>query len=250
MALNYLFHKEVRANPLFNSLPDECFQEVVQDSGLVSIKKNEILFECGYEANYFFLVRTGQITLFQTSFDGNEKIVNIFESGEIFAETCMFVKSNCYPVNAKASCNTELFYFDSNTFKSQLQYSKDTCFLMMADMSNRLKNQTQEIIELSIHDAQYRLVNYLLNKCRDQNDQFCQGVVKLSMTKSLLASRLSITPETFSRILRRLRKLNLITIKGDEIVLTDPAGLRKLIGFCGERFQEKPKVKQAVEVNA
>ncbi|MCW8930518.1 MAG: Crp/Fnr family transcriptional regulator [Gammaproteobacteria bacterium] len=245
MALNSLFYKEVRAHHLFKCLSDECFQVISQHSGLISLKKNEILYECGYDASHFFLVRTGQITLFQTSLDGNEKIVDIFGSGQTFAETSMFTESKCYPVNARATCDTDLFYFDSEKFKSQLHLSSDSCFSMLAAMSNRLKNQTQEIVELSIHDAQYRLVNYLLEHSCDQNSNSCQALVKLSTTKSLLASRLSITPETFSRILSRLKKQDLITIKDDVITLTDPAKLRQLVGCCtGNGIHEGGKVRQ------
>lgn len=244
MALNSLFYQEVRNHQLFHTLPDESFQLVSEHSGLVSLKKNEILFECGYDASYFFLVRTGQMTLFQTSFDGNEKILELFEPGQTFAETCMFSETECYPVNARATCDTDLFYFESETFKSQMHSSIDSCFSMMAIMSNHLKAQTQEIVELSIHDAQYRLVNYLLEKSCDQNDRFCQPIVKLSTTKSLLASRLSITPETFSRILARLKKGGLITIKEDVIVLIKPQNLRELVGYGGGKIQKEQQEKQ------
>lgn len=250
MALNSLFYSEIRSHQLFNCLSDESFQLISQNSGLISLKKNEILFECAYEANYFFLVRTGQITYYQHSLDGNEKIIDIFEPNQTFAEACMFSESMYYPVNARATCNTEVFYFDLDKFKSQLYLSRDSCFAMMTVMSNRLKAQTQEIVELSIHDAQYRLVNYLLQKNCDQNDQFCQPVVKLSSTKSLLASRLSITPETFSRILARLKKRDLISIKEDVITLKEPGKLRELIGYCSGTIQEKMEVKQALRFTA
>ncbi len=246
MALNSLFYKEVRAHHLFKCLSDECFHVVSKNSGLISLKKNETLYECGVDATHFFLIRKGQITLSQTSLDGNEKIVNIFESGETFAESSMFSDSHCYPVNARATCNTDLFYFDSEIFKSQLYNSSESCFSLMTDMSNRLKAQTQEIIELSIHDAQYRLVNYLLEKCCEHNDQCCQAVVKLSTTKTLLASRLSITPETFSRLLARLKKQALISIKDDVITLINPVELRKLVGYCGGKIQERSKLKQTL----
>ncbi len=243
MALNSLFYREVRTHHLFKCLSDECFQIVSQNAGLISLKKNEMLYECGFEASHFFLIRKGQITLSQTSLDGNEKIVDIFESGQTFAESSMFIDSKCYSVNARATCNTDLFYFDSDTFKSQLYNSNDSCFSLMVDMSNCLRSKTQEIIELSIHDAQYRLVNYLLEKCCDQNDLSCQAVVKLSTTKSLLASRLSITPETFSRILSRLKKQTLIRIEDDVITLIKPDELRKLVGYCGGKKLKRTKLK-------
>ena len=229
MALSPLFYQEIQQHKLFNPLPDDACQHILQDSGLITLSKNEILFECGFEARNFFLVRTGQIIFFQISANGHEKIIDIFEAGECFAIEIMFLEQQRYPINARATCSTELFYFDSQKFKTLLQGSNDLCFTMMAEMSNRLKNQTQEIIELSIHDAQHRLIRYLLEKSCNDNIQSCQPVVILSTTKSLLASRLSVTPETFSRVLTRLKNQGLIRIKDDAITLTNPEKLIDLV---------------------
>ena len=241
MAINSLFYNEIRRHHLFKCLSDASFKTILQHSGIVSLTKNEALFECCFEANHFFMVRSGQITLFQTSSDGNEKIIDILEARRTFAEEVMFIDDQCYSVNARAACDTELFYFDVHSFKAQLQQSNELCFSMMLEMSNRLKTQTQEIIELSIHDAQYRLVHYLLQKSCNKNVKPCPPVVILSTTKSLLASRLSITPETFSRILTRLKKQDLISIKEDAITLNDPEKLADLVGFHGSQIALKPK---------
>ncbi len=243
-----MFYKEVRKHHLFSCLSEHAFQFISQYSGLISLKKNEILFESDQEANHFFLVRTGQVTLFQSSRDGNEKIVDIFDAGQSFAETTMFSDTQCYQVGARATCNSGIFFFHSEKFKSQMHLNSDSCFSMMTEMSKRLKSQTQEIIELSLYDAQYRLANYLLeNSCEAESCHgcctLCLPLIKLSTTKSLLASRLSITPETFSRILARLKKQGLISIKDDTIFLHDTAKLREMVG-CYSSEQKKSGTKQ------
>ena len=53
--------------------------------------------------------------------------------------------------------------------------------------------------------------------------------VQLMTPKLIVASRLSIQPETFSRILKRLRSLGLIDVDGAHIVLRDVEGLRHLV---------------------
>lgn len=231
MALSSLFYMEIRQNPLFNRLSDDCFQLILRHSGLLTLNKNELLFECGATANRFFMIRSGQIALFQVSTDGYEKIVDIIETGQIFAEAILFTHERRYPINARAVCGTELFYFDAQSFKGQLLQSSDLCMFMMAEMSSRLTAQTHEIVQLSIYDAQYRLINYLLEKSCKNKTLSCKPVVVLSATKSLLASRLSITPETFSRILARLKKQGLITIEDDTIILNDCQKLRHLINL-------------------
>ena len=241
MALSSLYHREIRHNSLFNHLSDECFKYVLKDAGLIVLEKNELLYECGFEANHFFLVRTGQVTLFQTSYDGNEKIVDIYEAGQVFAEAAMFSKESGYPTHARASSTTELFYFDVNHFKQKLKQSNELCFSMLSEMGKRLQEQTQEIVELSIHDAQYRLIRYFLEKSCKENTLPCEPFVILSTTKSQLASRLSITPETFSRILSRLKKQGLITINDVTITLKEPEKLRAMIGQQQEGLPEKCK---------
>jgi CRP-like cAMP-binding protein len=232
LALSPVYYQEIQQHRLFQHLPESSIKFILQNSGLISLKKNELLYECGFKAEHFFFVHRGQITLFQISSMGNEKIIDILEENQVFAETIMFSNSQRYPTNARATTQAELFYFNLDAFKQQMHQSNELCFSMMAEMSQRLNAQTQEIIELSIYDAQHRLVRYLLEKSCQGNYQSCQPVVVLSTTKSLLASRLSITPETFSRVLSRLKKQGLISIDDVTITLNEPQKLKDIVGEC------------------
>jgi len=51
--------------------------------------------------------------------------------------------------------------------------------------------------------------------------------VVLAASKSVLASRLNITREHFSRILHELSQAGLIRVSGRSIRVLDPAGLRE-----------------------
>ena len=232
MSISKLFQQELRQHYLFRRLPDEAFNSILNHSNLTSLKRNEILFEQGDEASRFFLVRSGQIMLYQTSPEGNEKVVDIVGPGQTFAEAVMFMEGNRYPVNARSTSNTELFYFDNGAFTEQLQKSNTLCFAMMADMSTRLKGLLTEISELTIYNAKHRLISYLLGHINDLQDQ---PTVKLTATKSMIASKLSITPETFSRILSKLKKEGLISIEDETITLTEPEKLKEIIGESFKR---------------
>ncbi len=232
MSISKLFQQELRQHYLFRRLSDEAFKHILEHSNLTSLKRNETLFEQGDEASRFFLVRSGQIMLFQTSPEGNEKVVDIIGPGQTFAEAVMFMEGTRYPVNARSTNNTELFYFDNQAFTEQLQKSNTLCFAMMADMSTRLKGLLTEISELTIYNAKHRLISYLLGHI---NDLQKQPTVKLTATKSMIASRLSITPETFSRILSKLKKEGLISIEDETITLIEPEKLKEIIG---ESFQK------------
>ena len=85
---------------------------------------------------------------------------------------------------------------------------------------------------MTIYNAKHRLISYLLGHINDLQDQ---PTVKLTATKSMIASRLSITPETFSRILSKLKKEGLISIEDETITLMQPDKLKELIGESFER---------------
>ena len=235
MSISKLFQQELRQHYLFRRLPDDAFASILAQSNLTSLKRNESLFEQGDEAKRFFLVRNGQIMLYQVSPEGNEKVVDIIGPGQTFAEAVMFMEGHRYPVNARATTSTELFYFDNALFIEQLQKSNTLCFAMMADMSTRLKGLLTEISELTIYNAKHRLISYLLGHINDLQDQ---PTVKLTATKSMIASRLSITPETFSRILSKLKKEGLISIEDETITLMQPEKLKEIIG---ESFDHKKR---------
>ena len=70
-----------------------------------------------------------------------------------------------------------------------------------------------------------RVIGYLL---RDVPDGLSEGVVEVSLTpgKSVIASRLNMTPEHFSRILHDLAAGGLIEVEGRLVRIRDLARLR------------------------
>lgn len=60
------------------------------------------------------------------------------------------------------------------------------------------------------------------------SDPACNRIV-LDVPKHVVASRLSIKPETFSRILKRLASQELIAVNDQHITLLDVAALEALV---------------------
>ena len=132
-----------------------------------------------------------------------------------------------YPVSAQAIEPSEVVGFNSDAIRGFLRDSTDTCFQVMGAMSRRLRELVLQLDELTLHNATYRLAGYLLKQVPESELQ--SSDVQLMTPKLIVASRLSIQPETFSRILKRLRSAGLIEVDGAHIVLRDIDGLRHLI---------------------
>ena len=213
--------------PLFQALDETQFESVLKSCRVLSLPAKNILFEKNSVASHFYLLKSGQVKLFCLSESGDEKVMDIINPSQTFAEAIMFMPKKTYPVSAETLKESELYSFDMKQFRDILESSQETCFRLLAVMARRLHASITDINNLTLHNATYRLVVYLL-------DQLPDGAVALSnihldATKIIIASRLSIKPETFSRILLNLTKLGLIEVHGNDITLIDVNGLRALL---------------------
>ncbi|MBF0181431.1 MAG: Crp/Fnr family transcriptional regulator [Magnetococcales bacterium] len=232
-----ILQKVFREAPLFRALTTEQTARVQRGSRHMHLTENEPLFSAQDPAERFYFVLKGRIKLYHLSLNGAEKVLEIVGPGEHIALAVMFMEHQNYPVSAAGLSESDLLAFDNRIFLAILRESPETCFRMMADMSRRLRGQMSEIRNLSLQSAPVRLTRYLLaNKAGCSHPSTpCEAVVRLDASKQVIASRLSIQPETFSRILAKLSSQKLIEVKGRVIHLLD---VNALHAFAEE--EQKP----------
>ena len=201
---------------LFAALDDEQLELVRRHSHVTDMLEGESLFFQGDEARHFYLVLSGRIKLSLVSPEGKEKVVEIMDSEATFAEALMFMDKPAYPVTATALAPSRVIAINSREFKSMLRESIETCFLLMGSMSFRMRSLIREIDALSLDTGTVRTISYLLRQAPADTDCF-----ELEIAKSVIASRLSVKPETFSRILKSLHERQIVTIDGRKVIIHD-----------------------------
>ncbi len=90
---------------------------------------------------------------------------------------------------------------------------------MLAGISRRLHGLVHDVQGYALHSGLQRVIGYLLRD-RDENDSN-SITVSLPVSKGTIASRLSLTPEYFSRVLHELEASGLIQIDKREIRIPD-----------------------------
>lgn len=210
---------ELHQLSLMSHLSNNQLNKIQKTMKLLHLSEGEHLFEQGQEADKFYLVRSGQMKLFRVSMEGSERVIDVIQPGQVFAECILFLDKGRYPLGAEALSNTELLAFDFKTFRSVLEESRDTCFQLMSDMSLCLHQYLDQVDYLTLQNASFRLINYLLKQVPDDHKTSEACVIQLTTSKSIIASCLSIQPETFSRILRTLKNRNLIDVNGKTITI-------------------------------
>jgi len=201
---------------LFSALNDTQLERVRRYSHIIDMVEGESLFFQGDEATSFYLVLSGRVKLFRVSPDGKEKVVEIMETGASFAEALMFMDQPHYPVTATALAPSRVIAINGREYKAMLRESIESCFLLMGNMSYRLRDLIREIDALSLDTGTVRTIAYLLHRAPE-------GVIsfELNVAKSVIASRLSVKPETFSRILKSLHERDIVTIEGRNVTIHD-----------------------------
>ena len=204
------------ASHLFSALSDPQLERVRRHSHITDMVEGESLFFQGDKATSFYLMLSGRVKLFRVSPDGKEKVVEIMEAGASFAEALMFMDRPNYPVTATALAPSRVVVINCREYKAMLHESIESCFLLMGNMSFRLRALIHEIDALSLDTGTVRTVAYLLHQATEGVTSF-----ELKVAKSVIASRLSVKPETSSRILKSLHERGIVTIEGRNVIIQD-----------------------------
>jgi CRP-like cAMP-binding protein len=209
----------LQRHPLFVAFDDARFDQVAAAAQSVRLDTQQVLFQRAERARAFYVVVEGQVKLFMESPRGDEKILALVNPGQSFAEAVMFMQAPMYPVSAGATEPTTLISVPSADFLSALKGDTATSLRMLGALSQRLMAQVQEIESLTLESAGNRLIRHLVRRAvRDADGRLR---VHFDETRQMLASQLSIKPETLSRLTRALTDAGLIEPDGRDIIITD-----------------------------
>jgi CRP/FNR family transcriptional regulator, dissimilatory nitrate respiration regulator len=227
--LNEFIVNTMRQCVLLQPLDAEQFDQIVQASHALQLTENSILFEQNAELTDIYLLMSGGIKLQRLAPSGDEKVIEIIRPGQTFAEAVLFLGGSRYPVSAVSVSHSVVVAINAEAYLELLNTSSTLCKNLLAKLSQRLHWMVNEVDRLTLHNATFRLVDYLLSHISEDNND--RTGVRLVAPKQVIASRLSIKPETLSRTLKDLSKQGLITLDGPQIELVDIGKLRQLISL-------------------
>lgn len=213
----------LRKAPLFSTLNPNELGQLAASASAVKLQSGDLLFAEGAPAQAFYVVAEGSMRLFKLSPEGNEKVIELIQAGETFAEAVVFLGGR-YPVHAAALSAARLIRIDNAEFIRALKSNNNLAMKMLASISMRLHQLVNDVRALSLESAGQRVAGYLLELAAEAAPG---SDVLLPAQKHVIASRLGIKPETFSRVLTGLREQNLIDIDGQHIRLPDAVALQR-----------------------
>lgn len=210
--------------PLFEEIAPVDLQRLAQGCRLRNFSRGESVFSVGMPCEEFHVTVTGQVKLFALSPAGQEKVIELAGPGISFAEALMFT-GKPYIINAQALSESVVLSVGKAAVVREIGDDPRFAMRMLAGISRRLHGLVHDVQAYSLHNGMQRVIGYLLHPLEETPATNTALKVSLPVSKATIASRLSITPEYFSRVLHELESAGLITVDKREIHIPDAARL-------------------------
>ena len=217
-------HEFLRNVPLFRELAPEELERIAASTAQVRAPAGTILFRRGEPCAGFHLIVYGQVKLALSGADGAEKVLEVLGPGSSFGEAVMFLDKP-YVVLAETLADSLLLAIGKHAVFAEIERNPKFARKMLAGLAQRLHRLVQDLEAHTLRTGTQRVIGYLL---RDLPGEATAGPVELELatSKGVLASRLNITREHFSRLLHELSAGGLIEVRGRTIRILDLARLR------------------------
>ncbi|MDA7948568.1 MAG: Crp/Fnr family transcriptional regulator [Hyphomicrobiaceae bacterium] len=222
----------IKSAPLFDGVPDEAVRRLIGNRGAKEYDKGAILFQQGMPADAFYFILDGWVKIYRISPHGSETIVGIFTRGQSFAEAAIFDGAQ-YPVFAEVIVPSRLLCIDAKNFRRLVHDEPDLALAMLASCSKHLKYLVEQLEQIKRLSAPRRIANFLVGLCQSSTGT-C--TVTLPYEKSLIAKRLGMQPESFSRAMLKLRDIG-VTMEREQVSISDVASLTDFAGRDSEGNQ-------------
>jgi CRP/FNR family transcriptional regulator, dissimilatory nitrate respiration regulator len=211
--------------PLFKEIDAEEIERIARGTRVLHLARGEVLFHKGDPAEGFYLVVYGQVKLAFTSPQGADKVVEIVGPGMSFGEAVMFLERP-YPVYAQALADSMALHVPRAVVFDEIERHPHFARKMLGGMSRRLHGLVSDVEAYTLRSGAQRVIGYLLRDDALPDDGGNSASVVLLTNKGVIASRLNLTPQHFSRILHELTECGLITVDGRTVHIPDIRRLR------------------------
>lgn len=211
--------------PLFNAMSPEELAAIAAGTSERHVARGDVIFQRGDPCTGFHLVIYGQVKLAAGSASGAEKIIELIGPGHSFGEALMFMEKP-YIVSATALADTLLLHVTRDAVFAGIERDPRFARKMLAGLSRRMHGLICDLESVALRSGTQRVIGYLL-----QDEGTGDGEeVTLPVSKAVVASRLNLTPEHFSRILSDLSAHGLISVQGRQVTINAINGLRDYAG--------------------
>lgn len=206
---------------LFKGLAKEKLKRVESFFSMRQYCKKEVIFEPG-DKDKVFIVKTGQVELYQLNVQGKKVIIERLQPGSIFGDLGTEQESEIF---VEATTDSYVCSLSKDKFFSLVSQYSELSEKLMKQLFNRLLLVEKRMSSVATDNAFQRFVKLLLSLGKKKSQDSME--VSEKFTHEELSQMLGISRQTVSTIINQLEKKGLIKRTQKTLQFT-PSQLKKL----------------------
>ncbi len=215
--------QDLRRHRLFRDLEYQDQQQLILQSRRLRLGHHQVLYRQDMPAHHFFYVISGRLRLYRLDASGVDRTLDSIAPGDCFAETMVYADPQQYACYAEALKNSEVLMIPIRAYQDLLALNPDYAQAALRHFAMRAVSRFHDLEIMTVQNARDRLIRYLIDLLPGNAQEGAE--VELPLPKCLVASRLAMQPETFSRILADLKSNGLVRVNRSRLVIVDPGRL-------------------------
>ena len=199
---------------LFRSLSPEALEQVVVAAAALVLRRGDVIFAEGDDADELYFVETGRIAIANRSPDGRESVVALMEGGDLFGDMALF-DGGGRSAGARALEPSTVHAIPFAALRSVLDDDPTLLWDVVELLSRRLRSMDNALADAVFLDVTGRTAKRLLELAGDA-DEF-----QLPVTQEELAGLVGASRERVNKALASFIKLGWVEQRERRYRITD-----------------------------
>ncbi len=191
---------DLREIDIFKNLSNDNLEKILSISNIKEFDKDNILFYEEDKAKYFYALLKGGVKVYKLDSNDNEIVIHNFTKSTLIAEMAS-LENMQYPANAIITkSNTKIISIKKEDFITLLKENTQISFSMIHSLNKKIESLQSTINRNLVLSTTAKICSYLQEYPNALNQY----------PNKEIANILNMAPETLSRVISKLRKLNIL----------------------------------------
>lgn len=200
--------------------PAQIWKPFAEHRAPIHCSAGFLIYLQGTDATCFYYLKEGRVKSYIQSEDGNERILNIYEAGNLFGEAS-FLDELPRVSSAVALTPCQLIPIDRELVMQEISRNPELAMAMLKYLARTVRLLSRQVDQMAFRPAKWRVAKYLLSQPIS-----AQGLV--SCTQDDIAAAVSVSRVTVSRILNELSRKHVVDLGYRCVALTNIPALEAL----------------------
>ena len=193
--------------------PEAFLEKAGAGRTLVELKKNQVLFSQGDEADAVFYIKKGAVKLTVVSQRGKEATVALLESGNFVGESCLSAAERVRMVTATALTRSTLMRIERQEMIRVLREEHAFADVFVSFLLARNVRIQADLVDQLFNSSEKRLARILLLLAHFGKEGKPENVIP-KISQEVLAEMIGTTRSRVNFFMNRFRKMGFIEYNG------------------------------------